>query len=108
MKRAQDVRAYLFTTARHIALDILRRRKREQKHAETTEESVQNPNDDLQSLMQTLPLEQREVVALKVFQEMTFAEIAVVVRASPNTVASRYRYGIEKLRQLLREEENDV
>ncbi len=105
MSRAQDVRAYLFTTARHVALDILRRRKRERNRAETLEASVENPNHDLQSLLQTLPIEQREVVALKVLQEMTFAEIALVVKASPNTVASRYRYGIEKLRRMLRDEE---
>ncbi len=107
MGRAQNVRAYLFTSARHIALDILRRRKREQNHVEETVETVQSASDDLQMLLQLLPLEQREVIALKVFEEMTFAEIAQVVKTRPNTIASRYRYGIEKLRQWLREENDD-
>lgn len=52
-----------------------------------------------------LPVEQREVIALKVWEEMTFAQIAAIVKASPNTVASRYRYGIEKLRGWLQEED---
>lgn len=113
MSRAQDAKAYLFSSARHVALDILRRRKRERNHVEETVEpsasdvnSAFDVNNDLQNLLRRLPLEQREVVALKVFQEMTFAEIAVVVKARPNTVASRYRYGIEKLRQWMREEDS--
>lgn len=108
MSRAQNTKAYLFSSARHVALDILRRRKREQNHVdETVEPSTSDVNHDLQNLLRRLPMEQREVVALKVFQEMTFAEIAVVVKARPNTVASRYRYGLEKLRQWLREEDNN-
>jgi RNA polymerase sigma-70 factor (ECF subfamily) len=45
-----------------------------------------------------LPVEQREVVYLKVFDGLTFREIASVCGVSANTAASRYRYGIEKLR----------
>ncbi len=110
MSRARDTKAYLFSSARHVALDVLRRRKREQNHVEeeeTVEPTTSDANNDLQNLLRHLPVEQREVIALKVFQDMTFAEIAVVVHARPNTVASRYRYGIEKLRQWLREENDE-
>jgi RNA polymerase sigma-70 factor (ECF subfamily) len=48
-----------------------------------------------------LPVEQREVVYLKVFDGLTFKEIASVCGVSTNTAASRYRYGIEKLREAL-------
>lgn len=48
-----------------------------------------------------LPAEQREAVYLKVFDGMTFREIASVCGVSANTAASRYRYGIEKLRDAL-------
>ncbi len=48
-----------------------------------------------------LPTEQREVLVLKAFDGMTFKEIAQLVGASINTVASRYRYGIEELRRAL-------
>ena len=51
--------------------------------------------------MLTLPAEQREVVHLKVFEGMTFQEIADLCGESINTVASRYRYAIEKLRDQL-------
>jgi RNA polymerase sigma-70 factor (ECF subfamily) len=45
-----------------------------------------------------LPAEQKEVVFLKVFEGLTFKEIGSVCGVSSNTAASRYRYGIEKLR----------
>ena len=41
---------------------------------------------------------------LKVYQEMTFAEIAAVTGVSLNTAASRYRYALDKLRALLPED----
>lgn len=44
---------------------------------------------------------QREVVFLKVWMEMTFAEIAEILGASANTVASRYRYAMENLKKVL-------
>jgi RNA polymerase sigma-70 factor, ECF subfamily len=51
-----------------------------------------------------LPAEQREAVYLKVFDGLTFREIASVCGVSANTAASRYRYGIAKLRQASRGE----
>lgn len=51
--------------------------------------------------LQRLPAEQAEVVVLKIWEAMTFAEISVVLGESHNTVASRYRYAIEKLTRLL-------
>ena len=48
-----------------------------------------------------LPAEQREVIALHIHARMRFREIADQLEISINTVQSRYRYGIEKLRTLL-------
>jgi len=48
-----------------------------------------------------LPAEQGEVVGLKVWENLTFLEIAAVTGESPNTVASRYRYALEKLERSL-------
>lgn len=51
--------------------------------------------------MAQLPIEQREVITLHLHAELTFREIALQLGLSINTVQSRYRYGIEKLRTLL-------
>jgi RNA polymerase sigma-70 factor (ECF subfamily) len=48
-----------------------------------------------------LPDDQREVIALHIHGQLTFREIAGQLALSINTVQSRYRYGIEKLRTLL-------
>jgi len=50
-----------------------------------------------------LPAEQREVIVLKVWHEYTFAQIADLLAISPNTVAGRYRYGLQKLKACLKE-----
>ena len=50
-----------------------------------------------------LPSEQREVIVLKIWSELTFEQIGAMLDLSPNTVAGRYRYGMQKLRICLKE-----
>lgn len=54
----------------------------------------------MRCLMQ-LPAEQREVIVLKIWNRLTFEAIAELLEISPNTVAGRYRYGIQKIRTCL-------
>lgn len=49
-----------------------------------------------------LPPEQREVIVLKIWHELTFEAIGRLFELSPNTVAGRYRYGLNKLRLCLK------
>ncbi len=53
-----------------------------------------------------LPREQREVIVLKIWNGLTFEAIGRLFEVSPNTVAGRYRYGLNKLRACLRETED--
>jgi RNA polymerase sigma-70 factor, ECF subfamily len=48
-----------------------------------------------------LPQEQREVIVLKVWHGCTFEEIAGLLEISANTVAGRYRYGLQKIKSKL-------
>jgi RNA polymerase sigma-70 factor (ECF subfamily) len=48
-----------------------------------------------------LPDEQREVVLLRLKADMKFRDIAELQETTTNTVLSRYRYGLEKLRSTL-------
>src|SRR5689334_24797260 len=41
-----------------------------------------------------LPGDQREVIVLKIWHEMTFEQIGELLPVSPNTAAGRYRYGL--------------
>jgi RNA polymerase sigma-70 factor, ECF subfamily len=56
----------------------------------------------VQEALRALPSEQREVVVLHVWSEMTFGEIAALIGIPSATAASRYRYALSKLRELLR------
>jgi RNA polymerase sigma-70 factor (ECF subfamily) len=65
--------------------------------------AVVGPNEPslalLLRLAEELPPEQKEIIFLKTFDGLTFKEIGSVCGVSVNTAASRYRYGIEKLRE---------
>lgn len=52
--------------------------------------------------LQKLPRNQREVLALKLWADLTFAEIGAVLGIPANTAASRYRLGLQEMRKLTR------
>jgi RNA polymerase sigma-70 factor (ECF subfamily) len=49
-----------------------------------------------------LPMEQREVIVLKIWHNYTFEEIGELLDESPNTIAGRYRYGLQKMKLRLK------
>ena len=58
----------------------------------------------LNKAISQLPYEQREVIVLHLQGDMRFSQIAKLRSTSANTIRSRYRYGLEKLRSLLNSE----
>lgn len=58
----------------------------------------------LNQAISQLPYEQREVIVLHLQGNMRFTQIAKLRSTSVNTIRSRYRYGLEKLRSLLNSE----
>jgi len=64
-------------------------------------------SEELQQLshaMAQLPYEQKEVIMLHLYGGMMFKQIANSQQVSINTVQSRYRYALDKLRSLLNSE----
>ena len=113
MKRADEPRNpvhYCIRGFRNRALNyrrsLLRRVAREFESVrwfERSESETQHERAAMRCLQQ-LPSEQREVIVLKIWHEHTFEEIAELLELSPNTVAGRYRYGLQKLRACLKEQ----
>jgi RNA polymerase sigma-70 factor (ECF subfamily) len=106
-------KSYLFTMAHRAVIDSVRRRQaRERRHEGAAAEkpiALFQPDPDQNLLateasraLATLPVEQRAVVHLKLWENFTFAEIAVALDIPPDTAASRYRYGLDKMRDHLR------
>ena len=80
-------------------VDILNNAKLSDRCAQSTIDSEQT-FVDLQHLIEKLPEEQREVVQMHYFQEMTFKEIAEEKGISINTALGRMRYGILNMRKM--------
>jgi len=108
-------RSYVFRLAHRLVIDRHRRDQARQKYddrAYQERDSAAGPEPlagdaawlqkILGSSLENLPPEQKAIVLLKVWEEMTFAEIAGVLDISANTAASRYRYALDKLRDDLR------
>lgn len=80
-------------------VDILNNAKLSDRCAQSAIDSEQTLVD-LHLLINKLPQEQREVVQMHYFQEMTFKEIAEEKGISINTALGRMRYGIMNMRKM--------
>jgi len=101
----RNIRAYLYAIVRNGAYDYASARGRETLVDTGTDsmfsESFQEDEILMQDLVNSLPAEQREVITLKIYQNMTFREIAHIIGVSQNTAASRYRYALQTLKKRL-------
>lgn len=113
-RRNHDIanRGLLYATVRSVALDLLRRNSRRARREATAlsdaDQSVQPAfeiGDDSQralvAAINLLPDEQREVLVMKIWNDLTFAEIGSALGVSQNTAASRYRYALTALKKNL-------
>ena len=110
----RDERAFLIRLAHNAAIDLIRRRgtrdkTRDQFAAESISPFAPAGDPDGQTFraalaeaLAELPADQRAVVHLKLWEGLTFEQIAGALDIPPNTAASRYRYGLDKLRERLR------
>ena len=110
---------YLYTAIRRLAIDLGRKNDRRGKREEKSEldrriytgemsdpwfesdASADETRELLEQGIKKLPEKFAEVIILKIWGEHTFAEIGEMLDVSLNTVASRYRYGLERLRKSL-------
>lgn len=103
---------YLIRTVRNESLRLLQKRRLftgsdQQAFCASPGDSVENlaiceeTSDHVRRILRSLPQSQYEVVILKHWENLTFAEIAEATGLSQNTVASRYRYAMEKLQRSL-------
>jgi len=104
--------AYIFRIARNEAISFLKHRNKNLRSYHSVEGLSKVIQENLRGLdheilhqtaeaLAKIPADQREVIVLKFFEELTFREISNVCGVSIGTITSRYRYGMEKLRKLL-------
>lgn len=111
LKRVRHLEAYLFQSARRHAITTLRRRKRRLRETDAAgawiELAACRPEEralatDVEDALHALPIEQREIVLLHVYEGHSFGDISRLSGLSRNTAASRYRLAIAKLRAALK------
>jgi RNA polymerase sigma factor, sigma-70 family len=114
LRGVRDERAFLIRLAHNAAIDLMRRRGTRDKTREQFTSEAPSPfapatdpdeqafRDAFAAALAELPAEQRAVVHLKLWEDLTFEQIAAALDIPPNTAASRYRYGLDKLRERLR------
>jgi RNA polymerase sigma-70 factor (ECF subfamily) len=115
LAEARHLDAYVYQMARHEAMSFLRQHRRRAPRPSDTQpwllpaepdDRSQEEAEALQAALSRLPTVQREIVMLKTYKDKTFREIAAMLDLSLNTVASRYRYGLQKLRAWLKDPES--
>lgn len=107
LRRAADVKAYLFACVRNAALNDAQVGRRNVALADEGVAWFEPPSrgfaeeENLRRALAELPDDQREVTVLHIWGELTFAQIADLLQISANTAASRYRYALVRLRELM-------
>jgi RNA polymerase sigma-70 factor (ECF subfamily) len=103
-----NLQNYLYRAVRNEAYSILERRKSNDDKARALSMTVLTSIDAspletmrVNEALKRLPPEQREVVVLKIFEDFTFREIAELTGEKLDTVASRYKYAVKKLEEML-------
>ena len=108
---------YLLRIVRNESLLIARRKKRVTLSTNLSDLSANRLVDEHEieetqravwRALRTLPTPQAEVVVLKIWEEMTFAQIGEILGLSTSTAASRYRYAMTRLSERLNSTQGDA
>ncbi|MBS6644815.1 MAG: RNA polymerase sigma factor [Clostridiaceae bacterium] len=103
-------KAWMLTIARNMAVDYLRKYRREQLVDEIPE-SAGIPQDfnaqeelicselTLKQALETLEEEEKQIVSLKIMGELTFKEISRIMKKPLGTIAWKYRAALGKLKR---------
>jgi RNA polymerase sigma-70 factor (ECF subfamily) len=111
VSQATNKKAYLFACVRNAVLNEAKTQNRNMP-LDIVSAWFSPPDRDyagernLRRALGELPNDQREVIVLHVWGELTFSEIGELLGISSHTVASRYRYALAKLRGSMLAKEN--
>ena len=109
---------WVMRIAHNLIIDHYRRNKKMPMYRETEEFSIFSimsdnmPNiesqlittqveNDLRKLIEELPAEQKEVLMMRMYQDLSFKEISEMTGVSINTALGRMRYAIMNLRKVI-------
>ena len=113
LKKVQDGTAFMFRITRNEAINAGRGELRERtrrRRIEEREQRVHETDEMLRmiSAIEDLVYEQREVILLRYIGGLTIDQVGEALGVNRNTVASRSRLGMERLRETLGVELSEV
>lgn len=115
-KLTGSLKGYLLTCVANLSRDRIRAKKRQPHKLNGSDTQASNYGIPVETVISAeqlhrlrdaiamLSYEQREAIVLHLQTGMTFKEIAGLQHTPIGTIQSRYRYGLEKLRELLNSE----
>lgn len=99
-------KGWMATIARNLAIDHIRRYRREEVTDDFSTEKVQSSLEDqvivqisMQEALAGLKESERRIIHMKIMGELTFQEIADILQEPLGTVSWRYREALKKLRR---------
>ena len=107
------MKSYLLSCVANRVRSLQGQKSRQNEQIETAENIEYNSNEpvrlailteqskQVETALSKLPYQQREIITLHLYSKMKFGEIARLQGVSINTIQSRYRYGLEKLKSQL-------
>ena len=112
LESIKNIKHYLYRSIANACVDYHRKTKKLQfetidtailpchlQEQETSEKIIQiEEYKRLNQLLTDLPDEQADVIRLRVFDNLSFVEIASILEIPVTTIKSRFKYGIDKLR----------
>lgn len=107
-KDREELKCYIFRAFQNACTDTLRHHKQIEfqeiealsglRAEELAPQSFEQEMRLINRLMQSLPQEQSETIRLRIYSECSFQEIAQIMEVPITTAKSRFKYGIDKLR----------
>lgn len=105
-----ELQPYVYRAIRNAAIDARRRALQAEEKSSilaplngTTDPEEIARHDEVEALLQVLNEDERECIVLKVYNGLTYTEIARIRKVSANTAASWYRRGMEKMQRAAKE-----
>lgn len=103
-KEQSSLKTWFFSVIRYTAMDQLKKQRNDEPiyGLEIAEENVESNDRELQILLGQLPGQQRKVLLLVFYHDLTLEEAAEVMQVSIGTVRTHYDRGKKKMGELLK------
>lgn len=111
----RNLKGYLLIIARNLCRDYFHHRKdtvciEEAAYSGKEDAELNNLEDRmlLWHALQQLPVRQREVIILRIYEELRFHEIAAILGCNLSTAKSRFRLGVQNLKKIMEASDEEI